>query len=171
MHWCPNGRKVKMFRTIAIAAACVLLSCSAIAKDSAKLVGTWKLVSFVTEFQDGSPSRPVLGPNAKGYLVHTPDGRQIVFIEADGRKPAKADEERIGLFNTMISWTGIYRFEGDKYVLKVDGAWNPAITGTERVSTVKIDGDRIHFIAPWAPNPILPGAPVTRGLTVWERVK
>ena len=42
---------------------------SAWADDSAKLVGTWKLIAFETEFQDGSPPRPIFGKSPVGYDI------------------------------------------------------------------------------------------------------
>ena len=33
----------------------------ALANDNARLVGTWRLVAFDTEFQNGEPSRPAFG--------------------------------------------------------------------------------------------------------------
>lgn len=160
-----------MFRIIATAVCCIALSWGAAANDAAKLVGTWKLVSFVTEFQDGSPARPVLGVNAKGYAIFTADGRQLVYLESEGRTPAKNDEDRVKLFSSMLAITGMYRVDGGKYILKVDGASNPTMVGTERISDLKLDGDRLNLVAPWAPSPLLPGNPMTRGVTVWQRVK
>lgn len=135
------------------------------------LVGSWRLVSFETEFQDGSPRRQVLGPQPRGDLVFTPQGRMVLLMEADGRAAAKTDEERAALMRSMIAWSGSWRVDGDRYVLKVDTSWNPAATGTERTSTFRIDGQRVHFTAPWAPSPVLPGAPIARGVSVWERSK
>jgi hypothetical protein len=156
---------------IALAAAALLSLPPALANDGAKLVGTWKLVSFVTEFQDGSPPRATFGDKPTGYLVYTAEGRLMTLIEAEGRKPAATDEERAGLMRSMLAWTGKYRMEGERHTLMVDGASNPQLKGTERPAIVRVDGNRLTALSPWVPSPNLPNAPIVRGVTVWERVK
>lgn len=147
----------------------VLLANSSWADNN--LVGTWKLVSFNTEFEDGAPSRKLFGENPRGYLVYTAQGRQMVLIEAEGRKAATNEQERAALYQSLIAWSGAYRIEGNKHILNVDTSVNPAMVGSERVSEFKMDGDRVSFISPWAPLSTAPGAPISRGVTVWERVK
>jgi hypothetical protein len=156
-------------RSMAVLAAATAVAASSWADD--RLVGTWKLASYHTEFQDGSPTRKVFGENPKGFLVYTAQGRQMVLIEAEGRKPPTNDQERAALLQSAISWSGVYRLEGNKHILKVDAALNPALVGTERVSELKIEGDRMFSISPWAPSPTVPGSPLVRGVTVWERIK
>ena len=59
-----------MFKTLTVLLIGGLLTIqSAWADDSAKLVGTWKLIAFETEFQDGSPPRPIFGKNPVGYGI------------------------------------------------------------------------------------------------------
>jgi hypothetical protein len=157
-----------MHKAVAVLLVSWMAAQPVLADDSAKLLGTWKLVSFETEFQDGRPSRPVYGAKPTGYLLYTPQ-RMMTLIEGEGRQPGKTVEERAALMATMIAWTGAYRLEGDKHILKVDAAWNPALNGTERVATFKLEGNRLHFTSPWAPALNLPGSPMTRGITVWER--
>ena len=71
----------------------------------------------------------------------------------------------------MFAYTGMYRLEDDKWVTKVDVSWNPARNGTDQVRFYKLDGDRLQVTSAWAPNPNLPGSPITRGVLMWERVK
>jgi hypothetical protein len=156
---------------LAAVVAATLLAAPLQANEAGPLVGTWKLVSFETEFQDGRPRSPQFGARPTGYLILTPQARLMTIIEAEGRKPATTDEERAALLRSMIAWTGHFRTEGDKLILKVDAAFNPAITGSERVSSFKMEGERMTNMTSWARSPVLPGAPVTRGVTVWERMK
>ncbi|WP_050419294.1 lipocalin-like domain-containing protein [Bradyrhizobium tropiciagri] len=54
----------------------------AVSDDAKNLIGTWTLVSVVTE-RDGKKS-DAYGPNAKGSLVFDANGRySIIFIAAD----------------------------------------------------------------------------------------
>ena len=47
-----------MRKLVAMFLSFAFLPAAAIADDVAKVVGTWKLVSFWNEFQDGSEGRP-----------------------------------------------------------------------------------------------------------------
>lgn len=156
---------------VALVLGGLLMAQSASADDSAKLVGTWKLVAYETEFQDGSPRRSIFGNNPTGYGIFTAQGRLIAVLEAEGRKPAKTDEERAALLRTTVAYSGMYRIEGDKWITNVDVAWNPAWHGTEQVRYFKLDGDRLVITSAWAPDPSLPGTPMTRGVLTWVRAK
>ena len=160
-----------MFKAIAFAISALLITQSAIADDGAKLVGVWKLLSFESEFQDGSPRRAMYGQNPTGYIIFTAEGRMAAIIEGEGRKPAKTDEERAVLLRTMFAYSGLYRLEGDKWITKVDVSWNPAWNGTDQLRFYKLDGDRLQVTAMWQPSPNLPGSPVSRGVLQFERVK
>jgi hypothetical protein len=144
---------------------------TAVADDGAKLVGIWKLISCETQFQDGRDSRPCFGKNPAGYIIMTPQARMMAVLEGEGRKPGKTDEELAVLFRTMFAYTGMYRLEGDKWITKVDVSWNPAWHGTEQVRFYKLESDRLQVTSAWAPSPLLPGAPMTRGVLMWEREK
>jgi hypothetical protein len=113
----------------------------------------------------------VLGKNVTGYIIFTSEGRMMAVIEGEGRKAPQTDQDRAVLFGTMIAYTGMYRFEGDKFITKVDASWNPAWDGTDQVRFFKLEGDRLHIITAWMPNPLLPSRPVTRGILTWERPK
>jgi len=141
------------------------------ADDRERLIGTWKILSFDNEFQDGSPRRALYGQNPSGYIILTPEGRMAAIFEGEGRKPAKTDEERAVLLRTMFAYTGMYRLEGDKWITKVDVAWNPAYNGTDQVRFYKLDGNRLEVTGAWGPNPNLPGSPISRGVVLLERSK
>ena len=73
-------------RKIVAAALCLLLvAAPAFANDNARLVGTWRLVSFDMEFQNGEPSRPFAGQKWFGYTIFTPGGRTMSVWETEGR--------------------------------------------------------------------------------------
>jgi len=83
------------------------------AEDPAKLLGTWKLVSYEAEYQTDGTREPVLGKNWVGYVLFTPEGRVISVLTAEGRKPPSTDQDRSDLYKSMIAYTGLYRLEGD----------------------------------------------------------
>ena len=53
------------------------------------------------------------------------EGRVMFILTGEGRKPAKTAEERADLLGTLVAYTGTYRIEGDRWIIKVDVAWNP----------------------------------------------
>ena len=159
-----------MLKRMGILCAAVLLAQPAIADDRAKLAGLWNLVSFDTEFQDTNERKPMYGKNPKGHLVLLPEGRMMALIPAEGRKVPKTDEDRLAAFRTMFAYSGIYRLEGDKWVTKVDVAWNEAWTGTDQTRFYKFDGPRLLILTAWQPSVNIPGR-TTRGILTWERAK
>ena len=97
-----------------------------------KLIGTWKMVSFDVEDQESGKRKPFYGDAApNGYMILIPEGRMMVLVASGGREPGQTDEKQAALFRTMLSYTGIYRFEGDKFITVVDVSWNESWTGTD----------------------------------------
>lgn len=141
------------------------------ADERAKLPGTWKLVSFEREFQETGAKEPLLGKNPNGYIIFTPQGRFMVVITGEGRMPPKTDQDRAILLNSMYAYTGMYRVEGDKFIVKVDVAWNPEWVGTDQERTFKIEGNRLHLFTKWAVSPNWPDKGMGRGVVTFERAK
>ncbi len=160
-----------MSRAIAFAIGALLVTHSAIADDREKLIGTWKVLAYENEFQDGSPRRAVYGQNPTGFIILTAEGRMAAIVEGEGRKPAKTDEERAALLRTMFAYSGMYRLDGDKWITKVDVSWNPAWNGTEQVRFYKLNGNQLEVTGAWGPNPNLAGSPITRGIVLFERAR
>ena len=158
-----------MLKIAALLISCAIAASPAKADDALNAVGTWKLVSFVNDFQDRSEQRPMYGKNATGYIILTAGGRMMSIVEGEGRKAPLTDEERAAAFRTLIAYTGIYRFDGDKFITKVDVSWNPAWVGTEQVRFFKLDGDRLQIASDWVMSPNL--GKMTRATVTWERVK
>jgi Lipocalin-like domain len=158
-----------MRRLIAVVSCLLFASPFVLADDNARLVGTWRVVSFDLEFQNGDPSRPFLGQKWFGYTVFTAEGRTMSVWEAEGRKAAGNDEERVALLRTVHAITGTYRYENATGRVVIDVASNPAQRGVQ-TRGYQLDGTRLEVTTTWAPSPTLPGAPVTRSVVRFERV-
>jgi hypothetical protein len=141
------------------------------ADDSAKVHGIWKLVAYEIEIQATGQKEPVMGQNPTGYVIFTPEGRVWFVLTGEGRKPAKTAEDRAELLNTLVAYTGMYRVEGDKWITKVDVAWNPEWVGTEQTRSFKVEGDRLQVLTPWRVMPNWPGKGMTRSIVTFERAK
>jgi hypothetical protein len=144
---------------------------SANADDRAKVLGTWKLVSYEAEYQATGEREPVLGKNWTGYIIFTPDGRMMVAMTSEGRQAPKIDQDRADLLKSMVAYSGMYRLEGDKFITKVDVSWNPAWVGTEQVRFFRFEGDRLQVTTAWLQAVNRTERGMARGFLAWERAK
>ena len=141
------------------------------ADDREKLLGIWKMVSVESEDQETRRREPALGISLAGYLIFTPEGRMITIVTGEGRKNAKTDEDRGDLWKSMVAYTGMYHLEGDKFITKVDVAWNPSWVGSEQTRFFVLDGDFLHVTTAWGQSIGGPEKGVGRNIITWERVK
>jgi Lipocalin-like domain len=154
----------------------LLFPCASAWADAGKLVGVWKLNSFVTEIVETKERRNMYGANPTGYLIITPE-RFMSIVTGEGRKPPLTDEDRINGFRSMYAFTGPYRVEGDRLTVKVDVAWNVGWIGTDQIRIFRVEGDKLFIESIHAPAATAnlatdnhPGA-LTRGIVERERSK
>jgi lipocalin-like protein len=160
-----------MIKLALILLGSLIVTQRSVADDSPRLIGVWKLLSFQSEFQDGSPTRAMFGEHPSGYIILTKEGRMMSVIEGENRKAPQTDADRASLLNSLIAYSGKYRIDGSQWILAVDVAWNPAWDGTEQVRSFELAGDRLTVTSPWQHAPNFPGAPMSRGIVVFERIK
>jgi hypothetical protein len=158
-------------RWFAISVLFLIMVQPSFADDGAKIVGIWKIVAWESEFQATGEREPVMGKNPTGYIIFSPEGRMMAVITGEGRKPPITDQDRADLLKSMIAYTGLYRLEGDKWITKVDVAWNPAWVGTEQVRFFLVDGDRLQVMSAWVQSTARPEKGMGRAFITWERVK
>jgi len=156
--------------TIGLAYSHVVATALESADARAGLVGSWRIVSYELEFQDGSERRFPFGSHPNGYLIFGADGRMMAYLEANGRKAPQTDAERSAAYRALIAYTGKYHVHGDKWVTRVDGAWNVEWRGTDQERSFTLDGDRLSVIAQWNANALYAGK-MTRGHLTFERDK
>ena len=121
------------------------------AEGGATIVGSWKISSYDIEFQNSGERRPFLGAQPQGFLIFTPQGRVISYLEAEGRKALATDEECVDAYWTIVAYTGKYRLEGNKWITSVDGAWNVELVGTELERTFELKGSSLSVTSSWRP--------------------
>ena len=141
------------------------------ANDGSKVVGLWKLVSYEVEAQATGEKGPVMGQNPTGYANFSPEGRVFFVLTGEARKPGKTDQERAELLSTLVAYTGTYRIEGDKWITKVEVAWNPEWVGTEQTRSFRLEGDRLQVLTPWRVMPNWADKGTTRSIVTFERAK
>jgi hypothetical protein len=141
------------------------------ADDGTQVQGLWKLVSYEVEIQATGQKELVMGQNPTGYVLFTPEGRVFFLFTGEGRKPAKTVQERADLLSSLVAYTGTYRIEGDKWITKVEVAWNPEWVGTEQTRFFKVEGNRLKILTPWRVMPNWPDKGMQRSIVTLDRAK
>jgi hypothetical protein len=132
------------------------------------LVGAWRLTSAYFLAQETGDRLDLLGAAPFGYAIFAPNGRMIGLLTSGGRTPATSSSEMAALFTSMVAYTGSWSLDGETFVTKVDGAWDPSWVGTEQVRYHAYDGQTLSLrIAP-IDHPAFPGQKVI-GFVDWQR--
>jgi hypothetical protein len=110
------------------------------------IAGVWKLKSYTRRFLDTGEVRTDMLPHA--YILYTPGGYMMSVTVEGSRKPPAGpvltDEERIRLFNSIVSaYSGTYSVEGKQVTHTVELSWNEAWTGTKQVRYFSVEGDQL----------------------------
>jgi hypothetical protein len=159
------------FKRLVVLVIFVIVAQPLFAQDRPQVQGVWRLVTYEIEIQATGQKEPVMGKNPTGYVIFTPEGRVWFVLTGEGRKPAKTVQERAELLDSLVAYTGTYSIEGDKWITKVEVAWNPAWVGTEQARSFKVDGDRLSVLTPWRVMPNWAEKGMTRSIITFERVK
>jgi hypothetical protein len=138
-----------------------------------RLIGTWKLVSVVSEDVETGETSDFFGPGPKGYITYSPDGRMMVInVRSDRvqpRGPNPSPDEAADLFRSVLAYGGEFTVEGDEITHHVDISWNEVWTGTKQSRIARFEGDRIHLSTKPTPDPVS-GRMSVRTMT-WEKLK
>lgn len=139
----------------------------------APVTGTWKLVSYVIEAQESGKIIKVMGETPSGYVAFLPSGRVFFMLTAEGRAadPEHSAEGHALLLDTMVAYTGRYRIEDDKWITRVEVAWNPEWIGTEQTRHFKLDGDCLQVLTPWRLMPNWAEHGMTRSIISFQRAE
>ena len=140
-----------MVRLISALILILLLASPSLAQQS--LVGTYKIVSHVAEL-GGTPTEPY-GKTPHGYLVLTPT-RAIAFYTGDNRKFGTSVDDKAALLDSLTGWSGVYRVEGSKLVIRVDASWLQNWTGKDQIRNWQVSGNRLTLTSdpqPFAKDP------------------
>jgi len=138
------------------------------------LLGTWRLVSFVTTDAEGR-TRQYWDERASGLIIYTSDGRVSAQLY-DARRPRLgARWDRAGAsaaqaaFAGMASYYGRYRVDAARATVThtIEGAMSPDWIGTDLVRGYRFLGpDRVELKVLTSADGPVAGSTVL----VWERV-
>jgi hypothetical protein len=140
---------------------------AAVDDDADDLVGVWKLESFSLQVLGEQPTE-IFGKHPIGYLILTVEGRMMTIITRADRKPAATMDERAALLDSMVSYTGRYRVEHDRIIIRPDVAWNEIYIGSEQTRYYTLNGNKLSIRTAEQFSAVLRGKKVIGTLT-YER--
>jgi hypothetical protein len=157
----------------ALASQAAIFSCSiALAQSGSDVVGTWTLVSSVTEKdgtrtdQFGSGAKGMLNLDADGHFMLTIIGPDLPKFASNNRAGGTSEENK-AVVSKSIAMIGTYSINSaDKtLIFKVDSATFPNWNGTEQKRLLSSSSkDELKYITPTASSGGV-------GTVTWKRAK
>jgi len=145
------------------------------APDRERIVGTWKLVSYVGEDVASGARADVMGAHPSGYIEYGRDGRMMVItVGTDRRKPAgpvATPTEAEALLTSLLAYAGTYTLDTTAHTVThhIDVSWDQTRTGEAHVRSYRFEGDRLTLTTQPSRDPAS-GRQTVRTV-VWERVR
>lgn len=125
------------------------------AKLQDDLVGTWKLLAASGTTSAGEICEAAYGPNPKGQLTYSADGRVTALISYGGRKPLspgatglEQQAEQAEAFKTFLAYAGRYTVSDDRVIHHIEISSVQNYVGRDLVRSVKLHGDQITLVTP-----------------------
>jgi len=147
----------------------------ALDQKSAPIIGTWKLISFETQRENGEVIYP-FGKNAQGSLIYTESGRFSAQLMCPDRPQFTSRDQMKGTteeikanYEGFISYYGHYEFDRKKgfVIHHVEGSLFPNWEGQRQKRFYELPGNRLKLSTP----PTLWGGGETVGVLIWERIE
>ena len=132
------------------------------------LVGTWRLKAGYVVVQDTGDRVDLFGPEPFGYAVFESNGRMIALLTPGTRPLAASNADMAALFKSMVAYTGRWSIDGERFVTKVDGAWDRSWVGTDQVRYLSFDGQTMSIRTAPIEHPAFPGQKAI-GYLEWEK--
>jgi hypothetical protein len=127
----------------------------------ARLVGTWRMLSWKRKLVATGEESDALGPQPFGYVNYAPDGRVMVFVLRAGRHKPESNPpsaaEKLALFDSMFAYVGTYEVHEDRVVHILDGSWNELWTGTTQTHFLSFEGEKLVYKTPETQDPMVGG--------------
>lgn len=99
------------------------------------LLGGWRLVSWSFVYEDGRPPEFPMGPDAKGYILYTPQGQVSATI-------MRADASE------CFAYAGRYEIADGTVFHTIEISTNRALIGVRSTRHIKLDGEQLTLSGP-----------------------
>ena len=134
------------------------------------LLGIWKLVSYEVEIQETGEIIYTMGKSPSGFACFTKNNHVMVTLTGDDRKVAGNDQERAHLLNTIVSYAGTYRIDGNEWVTSEQVAWNPEWVNSEQRRQFEIQGNNLRVFTTWRVMPNWAEKGMQRSILTFSKV-
>ena len=96
--------------------------------------------------------------------------RAIIFYTSDNRKFGTSVADKAALLDTLAGWSGTYRIEGKKIIIRVDASWVENTVGKDQIRNWALSDNRLTWTSD--PQPYLRDPSKTSFVRqVWEKVE
>ena len=142
--------------------------------EAQRLVGTWRLLSYVREEVPTGARSDVMGSHPNGYLNYSADGRLIlIIVGSDRHKPTGAvasPQEAQALLTSMLAYAGTYTLDAASHTVThhIEVSWDETRTNESHVRMYRLDGKRLILTTPPSRDPAS-GRTTVRTVT-WEKL-
>jgi len=147
---------------------------AAVAGDSARLLGTWRVLTAGTLGPGGSLEPfPEYGPHPLGYLMYDATGHMCVTLASpdhplwtDANKPTQAELARAG--QAVFAYCGTYQVRENecRIIHRPEFSSSPSYVGTDQSRNYRLEGDTLTLSAE---EPDANGQ-TSRYRIIWQRV-
>lgn len=144
-------RRTPLF--VGIAVLSTMLGWPVAAQDLASsIVGVWRQTSLIEKDVASGTTAPVQkSEEQSGYRVFTRGGHAFILNIYKPRKAPPAtnasDADLAALFRTMSAFSGTYKVDGNRLIIRVDASWIEAWNGSDRPFRLEITGNRLTMTA------------------------
>jgi hypothetical protein len=118
------------------------------------LVGSWRLVDYVTRDAEGHLKRP-FGLHPEGRLIYTASGLMSVQIAGTARPKLLSSgldqinpEQERAAYRSYVAYSGRFRLDGDTVIHEVDVSLFPDWVDQLQTRTVLLAGSRLTLRTP-----------------------
>jgi hypothetical protein len=141
-------------------------------QNASRILGTWKLRSYVREVIATGQRHDQFGSQPDGYLGYAQDGRMYaIFTRHDRVNPrdvVPTEEEGVQLLGSMVAYAGTYTLGEKQVVHHIDISWNQGWTGTDQVRYFALDDNTLTITT--APYRSYADGKEGRSILVWDKV-
>jgi len=134
-----------------------------------KFVGTWKLISYETRFEDGRVEYP-MGKDAVGRVIYTTEGYMSGHLmrkrETGEFDTNNVQSEVLNKINDHLSYTGRFEVRENTVVHFADISVFPSWVDSEQVRIFEFEGDRLKL----STGPLKISGETQSAHLIWERV-
>lgn len=114
------------------------------------LYGSWRITSskgYIVD-SDGKSNKAEKETTLDGVIIFTPDHRMIAFVVHPGRTAGASDEAKLKLFGSMVTYSGRFTLDPDKYIVTIDWSSSAGNQNEAQTRYYKIENDALQITVP-----------------------